>query len=52
MVWIDYKKACDIVPQNWIIECFKTYKISNDVIKFIKNITENRRAKLKAEGKR
>ena len=35
MVWIDYKKAYDMVPQNWIINYLKMYKISNEVINFI-----------------
>ena len=35
MEWIDYKKAYDMVPQNWIIDYFKLYKISDQVIKFI-----------------
>ena len=28
MVWIDYKKAYDMVPQSWILDCHKMYKIS------------------------
>ena len=35
MAWIDYKKSYDIVPQSWIINCLKTYKISDKVISFI-----------------
>ena len=27
MTWIDYKKAYDMIPQNWIIHCLKIYKI-------------------------
>ena len=26
MAWIDYKKANDMVPQSWIINCLKMYK--------------------------
>ena len=33
--WIDYKKAYDMVPQTWIINCLKMYKISHEVINFI-----------------
>ena len=36
MAWIDYKKAYDVVPQSWIISCLKMYKLSDDVIDFIK----------------
>ena len=35
MTWIDYKKAYDIVPQSWIINYLKMYKISHKVINFI-----------------
>ena len=33
--WIDNKKAYDIVPQNWIINCLRMYKISHEFINFI-----------------
>ena len=33
---IDFKKTEDIVPQSWIINCLKIYKISHEVINFIK----------------
>ena len=33
--WIDYKKEYDMFPQSWIINCFKMYKISHEVINFI-----------------
>ena len=36
--WIDYKKAYDMVPQSWIINCLKMYKISDEVINFIEKI--------------
>ena len=29
MVPIDYRKAYDMVPQGWIINCLKMYKISH-----------------------
>ena len=31
------QKAYDIVPQSWMINCLKMYKISGEVIKFIEN---------------
>ena len=37
MAWIDYKKAFDSVPHSWIIKCMKTYKVSNNIIKFMQN---------------
>ena len=35
MAWIDYKKTYDMVPQSWIINYLKVYKISHEVINFI-----------------
>ena len=34
-----------MVPQRWIIDCRKMYKISDEVIKFIENSIENWRGK-------
>ena len=51
MVWIDYKKAYDMVPQSWIIDCLKMYKTSGKVIKFVENTMENWIVKLTAGGK-
>ena len=41
IAWIDFKKTSDIVPQSWIIDCLKMYKISDEVINFIENTMEN-----------
>ena len=35
MVWIDNKKASDMVSQSWIIHCLKMNKMSHEVINFI-----------------
>ena len=51
MVWIDYKKAYDMVLKSLIIDYLKTYKISDKVVKFIENTMENYRVKLTAGGK-
>ena len=52
MAWIDNKKAYDMVPQSWIINCLKMYKISHVVINFIeKKYMKNWRVELTAEGK-
>ena len=36
-----YKKAYDKVPQSWIINCLKMYKISHEVINFIEKTMKN-----------
>ena len=46
MAWIDYKKAYDMVPQSWIINCFKTYKIPHEVINFIEKTMKTWRVDL------
>ena len=35
MAWVDYKKAYDMVPHSWIIECLKLVNISENVVNFI-----------------
>ena len=42
MSWIDCKKAYDMVPQSWIINCLKMYKISHETI----NLIEKKHEKL------
>ena len=51
MARIDYKKTYDMVPQSWIIDCLKMYKISDEVIKFIDNTMKNWKLELTAGGK-
>ena len=31
MGWIDYRKAFDMVPQSWILECFQMFKVAENV---------------------
>ena len=40
MVWIDYKKAYNMVPQNWILHRLKMYKIPDQVVQFIEKTME------------
>ena len=51
MVWIDYKKAYDMVPKSWIINCLKMYKISDEVINFIKKTMKIWKVELTAGGR-
>ena len=43
---LKYKKAYDMVPQSWIINCVKIYKISDEVINFIKKTMKTWRVEL------
>ena len=51
MVWIDRKKAYDMVPQSWIINCLKMYKISHEVINLIGKTMKTWRVELTAGGR-
>ena len=51
MAWINYEKVYDMVPQSWIINCFKVYKISHEIINFIEKTMKNWRVELIAGGK-
>ena len=42
ITWIDYRNVYDMVPQPWILECLKMYKISDKIIKFINKTMESR----------
>ena len=49
IAWIDYKKAYDMVPQNWILHYLKMYKISHEVINFIEKTMKTWRVELTAK---
>ena len=51
MAWIDYKKAYDMLPQSWILDCLKMYKISHEVINFIEQTMKTWRVELTAGGR-
>ena len=36
MAWVDYKKAYDMVPHSWILECMRLYGVSDSVTNFLK----------------
>ena len=50
MAWIGSKTVYDVVPQTWMIESPKIYKISDKIINLIMNMMENWRMELAAGG--
>ena len=34
--YVDYKKAYDMVPHSWILECIRLYGVSDSVTDFLK----------------
>ena len=51
MTWILTKEAFDKLPERWINDCRKMYKISNKVIRFITKAMKNWKVKLTTRGK-
>ena len=41
MAWIDYKKAFDMIPHSWLIECLEIYGAEENNIRFLKNTMLN-----------
>ena len=52
MVWINNKKSYNIVPQCWMIDCLKMYKIPCEIIKFIEKTMKNWRVEQTAGEKK
>ena len=40
MTWIDYKKAYDMVPHSWIIECLDLFGVEENIKSFLLNSME------------
>ena len=51
MAWIDYKKAYDMVPHSWIIECLEMFGIANNAQDFLNNSINSWKLELNASGK-
>ena len=51
MAWIDYKKAYDLVPHSWIIECMKMFGIAENVTNFLGKSMEQWKLSLTSNGK-
>ena len=51
MAWIDYKKACGMVPRSWISECLEMFGIENNVQEFLNKSMKSWKLELNASGK-
>ena len=40
MAWIDYKKAYDMVPHSWIIECLDLFEVAENIKSLLLNCME------------
>ena len=39
-VWLDYRKAFDSIPHDWIIKALQLAKVSKNLVEFIKRLTK------------
>ena len=52
MAWVDYKKALDMIPHSWLIECLEIYGAEENTIRFLKNTMPNWKTILTSSGTR
>ena len=50
--WIDYKKAFNMIPHPWLIECLEIYGAEENTIRFLKNTMPNWKTILTSSGTR
>ena len=46
MAWIDYKKAYDMAPYSWIIECLDLFGVAENIKSLLVNSIEKWKVKL------
>ena len=46
MGWIDYRKAFDMVPHSWVLECLQILGINNTLTKFLEKTMKDWRVEL------
>ena len=46
MGWIDYRKAFDMVPHSWILECFDILEVNHTVMAFLAKTMKDWRVEL------
>ena len=50
MAWINYRKAYDMVPNSWIVECMSMFRIPENVKTFIKSSMDSWKTELTSSG--
>ena len=50
MGWIDYKKAYDMVPHPWILECLKLFGAAENIRSLLENSMKSWRTELTSNG--
>lgn len=34
MAWIDYRKACDMIPHSWILKCLRLFGAAENMVHY------------------
>ncbi len=50
LAWVDYKKAFDMVPHSWLLECLNLYSITPNVVELLRKSMKHWRTELTAGG--
>ena len=50
MSWIDYRKAYDLIPHSWIMECLNLFGVASNVERLLKKSMEQWKTELTAYG--
>ena len=50
MVWMGYRKLYDMIPHNWISECFEVFGVDENTKKFLLNSMNNWKLELTSNG--
>ena len=51
MDWIDYRKAYDMIPHSWILECMRLAGVSENIMQMVENNMQNWKTMLTSAGK-
>ena len=52
MAWIDYRKAFDMIPHTWLIECLRIYGVEEKTVSFLKNTMPHWKTELTSSGEK
>ena len=51
MAWIEYRKAYDMFPHSWILECMRLTGVSEDIMQMVEKSMQNWKTMLTSAGK-
>ena len=51
MAWIDYRKAYDMIPHSWILQCMRLTGVSENIMQMVENSMQNWKTTFTSAGK-